>query len=101
LEISWAAGVIKTSDYLSIFHSLCHLIEYFFHRMLQGYEKILGDQLRNEPALFVPDALSILKNFIKHKAAYPGVYSKQTLRVLILVNCFHLLFPSLRVWSNT
>jgi len=38
-----------------------------------GYEKILGDQLRNEPSLLVSDALGAIGNVINHKAAYPGV----------------------------
>ena len=40
----------------------------------EGYEKVLGDQLRKDPRLLVSDIFSALENVIDHKAAYPGVY---------------------------
>jgi len=63
----------------------------FSQNATEGYDKILGDQLRNEPTLFVPDAHGILNNVIQHKAAYPRVYWKQTLRIFIPTNCFELI----------
>lgn len=38
-----------------------------------GYEKVLGDQLRKNPRLLVPDILAALENVVHYKAAYPGV----------------------------
>lgn len=39
----------------------------------EGYEKILGDQLRKDPTLLLSDAIGALNNIVPHKAAYPGV----------------------------
>lgn len=42
----------------------------------EGYEKIIGDKLREEPTLLVADSLSAVENVIRHKAVYPGVCEK-------------------------
>ena len=39
----------------------------------EGYEKILGDQLRNDPTLLLSDGIGAINNVFSHKAAYPGV----------------------------
>ncbi len=39
----------------------------------EGYEKILGDQLRNDPTLLLSEGSGALTNVLSHKAAYPGV----------------------------
>ena len=49
----------------------------FIDKLMQnsprGYEKVLGDQLRKEPALLVSDMHGAHANVIHHKAAYPVV----------------------------
>ncbi len=41
----------------------------------EGYRKILGDQLRQDPRLLVSDAFGALENVVQHKGAYLGVYT--------------------------
>ena len=50
-----------------------NLINYFPQNATKGYEKVLGDQLRKETNLVVPDAVSIPSNVIQYNAAYLGV----------------------------
>ena len=38
-----------------------------------GYEKIIGDQLRNDPTLVVSDGIAAFNNIINRNAVYPGV----------------------------
>lgn len=40
----------------------------------EGYEKVLGDQLRNDPTLFISEGIGALTTVLSHKAAFPGVY---------------------------
>jgi len=47
-----------------------------FQNAAEGYEKILGDQLRNDPTFLVSDGVAAYENVIHHKAAYPGVQKK-------------------------
>ena len=39
----------------------------------EGYEKLLEDQLRNDPTLFVSEGIEALVNVLQHRAAYPQV----------------------------
>ncbi len=39
----------------------------------EGYEKMLGDQLRQDRTLLVSDTIGALANVLNHKAAYPNV----------------------------
>jgi hypothetical protein len=45
---------------------------------VDGYEKILGDQLRNDPTLLASDGLDVVKNIINQKAASPTVFICKT-----------------------
>ena len=44
-----------------------------------GYEKVLGYQLRKDPTLLVSAPLAVRENVLHHKAAYPGVWKKKHL----------------------
>ena len=42
----------------------------------EGYEKTIGDKLREDPILLVQDVYGALENIVHKKAVYPGVYRK-------------------------
>jgi len=42
-----------------------------------GYDKVLGDQLRKDPTLLVSAPLAVRENVLHHKAAYPGVWNNK------------------------
>lgn len=68
----------NSADYSILFFisslTRSQLINHFLKNAAEGYEKILGDQLRKEPILIALDPLGLLNNIIQHKAAYPAVY---------------------------
>ncbi len=41
-----------------------------------GYEKIIGDKLREDPTLLVLDVYGALENVVHQKGVYPGVCRK-------------------------
>lgn len=46
----------------------------FLKEATEGYEKVIGDQLRQNPRLLVSDSFAAFENVIHNKTAYFGVY---------------------------
>ena len=48
-----------------------------------GYEKKIGDQLRQDPTLLVSDVFSALEKIVHHQCAYMGVFRTYLRRQII------------------
>ena len=65
------------------FHSNNNRVWFNFSQAASsGYEKKIGDQLRQDPTLLVSDVIGTLEKIVHHKCAYIGVYCTYILNLL-------------------